>query len=32
MIGAILNIRGVGKKGVGAYLGNLLRQERVDFI
>jgi hypothetical protein len=32
MIGVILNIRGVGKKGVSAYLNNLLRQERVDFI
>ena len=32
MIGAILNIRGVGKKGAGAYLNSLLRQERVDFI
>jgi hypothetical protein len=32
MIGAILNCRGVGKKGMSTYLVDFLKQQAVDFI
>jgi hypothetical protein len=32
MIGASLNCRGVGKKGMSVFLSDLLREQDVDFI
>jgi hypothetical protein len=32
MIGATLNCRGVGKKGMSVFLSDLLREQEIDFV